>query len=70
MKHYAYWEMTAIGWQLVVYHNDKPTKSSQGADPERIGPWEVPQELIEIDGSPMLGLIARAFPKPEPKEES
>ena len=65
-KLYAYHEKSAIGWGLVVYHDHKPGKSIQQQDPERIGPFEVPEEMIDIDGSPNLGMIAKAFPGPKP----
>lgn len=74
-KRYAYYERSSTGWGLVVYHDSKPTKSVGGADPERHGPYDVPQEMIDIDGSPNLGRIATAFPNPfapvipEPEEE-
>lgn len=65
-KRYAYWEKSSTGWGLTVYHDHKPGKSVGGADPERIGPFEVPQDMIDIDGSPRMGPIERAFPKPMP----
>ena len=66
-KRYAYYEKSLKGWALVVYHDNKPGKSVGGADPERVGPFEVPQEMIDIDGSPNLGRIATAFPAPGPQ---
>lgn len=63
-KRYAYYEKSSTGWGLVVYHDSKPGKSVGSADPERVGPYEVPQEMIDVDGSPNLGLIEKAFPKP------
>lgn len=63
-KRYAYYEKSSTGWGLVVYHDNKPGKSVGSADPERVGPYEVPQEMIDVDGSPNLGLIEKAFPKP------
>ena len=65
-KRYAYWEKHSTGWGLTVYHDSKPGKSGQGQDPERVGPYEVPQEMIGIDGTPNLGPIAKAFPAPLP----
>ena len=68
-KQYAYYEKSSTGWGLVVYHDHmpgKPGKSVGSADPERVGPYEVPQEMIDVDGSPNLGLIAKAFPAPLP----
>lgn len=65
-KRYAYYEKSRTGWGLVVYHDHLPGKSGQGQDPERVGPYVVPQEMIDIDGSPNLGLIAKAFPRPAP----
>lgn len=66
-KRYAYWEKPSTGWGLVVYHDEKPGKSSQGQDPKRHGPFEVPQEMIDVDGSPRMGLIEKAFPAPGPQ---
>ena len=74
-KRYAYYERTGTGWCFVVYHDDKPSKSVSGADPERYGPFEVPQDMIDIDGTPRMSVIQRAFPNPfatpipEPREE-
>ena len=74
-KRYAYYERSSTGWGLVVYHDNKPDKSVGGADPERHGPFEVPQDMIDIDGTPQMGAIQRAFPNPhapiipEPREE-
>lgn len=65
-KRYAYYEKSSTGWGLVVYHDHKPGKSVGSADPERVGPYEVPQEMIDIDGTPNLGLISKAFPAPLP----
>ena len=65
-KRYAYYEKSSTGWGLVVYHDEKPGKRIGSADPERVGPYEVPQEMIDVDGSPNLGLIAKAFPAPLP----
>ena len=65
-KQYAYYEKSGTGWGLVVYHDEKPGKRIGSADPERVGPYEVPQEMIDVDGSPNLGLIAKAFPAPLP----
>ena len=65
-KRYAYWEKASTGWALTVYHDDKPDKSVNGQGPERIGPYEVPQELLGIDGTPVFGLIEKAFPRPAP----
>ena len=76
MKMYAYWEKSSTGnWGLVVYHGEKPGKSSQGADPERHGPFDVPEDMIDTvdgDSTPNMGRIAAAFPNPfkvEPKKE-
>ena len=66
-KRYAYYERYSTSWGLVVYHDEKPGKSSQGQDPERHGPFEVPQEMIDVDGSPRMGLIEKAFPAPGPQ---
>ena len=66
MKMYAYYERSSTGWGLVVYHDSKPDKSVGSADPERVGPYEVPQEMIDMDGTPNFGLIAKAFPAPKP----
>ena len=65
-KQYAYWEKSSTGWCLTVYHDDKPGKSANDQGPERIGPYEVPQEMIGIDGTPVFGLIEKAFPRPAP----
>ena len=37
-KRYAYWEKSSTGWDLVVYHDNKPGKRVGSADPERVGP--------------------------------
>ena len=66
-KRYAYYEKSLKGWALVVYHDNKPGKSVGGADPERVGPFEVPQDMIDIDGSPNMGRIEKAFPAPGPQ---
>lgn len=66
-KRYAYYESHSTGWCLVVYHDEKPGKSINGQGPERVGPYEVPQEMIDMDGSPNLGMIAKAFPAPSPE---
>lgn len=63
-KRYAYYEKSSTGWGLVVYHDHKPGKSVNSADPERVGPYEVPQEMIDVYGTPNLGLITKAFPAP------
>ena len=63
-KQYAYYEKSSTGWGLVVYHDHMPGKSGQGQDPKRHGPYEVPQEMIDSDGTPNFGLIAKAFPAP------
>lgn len=74
-KRYAFYEQSSIGWGLVVYHDSLPGKSVNGSVSERHGPFEVPQEMIDKDGSPNLGMISKAFPNPyaeilpEPKEE-
>lgn len=65
-KRYAYYEKSNTGWGLVVYHDSKPGKSVGSADPERVGPYEVPQEMIDVDGTPNLGLISKAFLAPLP----
>ena len=65
-KQYAYYEKSSTGWGLVVYHDEKPGKPVGSQAPERVGPYEVPQEMIDVDGSPNLGLIAKAFPAPLP----
>lgn len=65
-KRYAYYEKSSTGWGLTVYHDSKPGKSGQGQDPERVGPYEVPQEMIDIDGTPTMGMIEKAFPRPAP----
>ena len=65
-KQYAYYEKSSTGWGLVVYHDNKPDKSVDSADPERVGPYEVPQEMIDMDGTPNFGLISKAFPAPLP----
>ena len=65
-KRYAYYEKSSTGWGLVVYHDEKPGKPVGSQAPERVGPYEVPQEMIDVDGSPNLGLIAKAFPAPLP----
>ena len=65
-KQYAYYEKSSTGWGLVVYHDEKPGKPVGLQTLERTGPFEVPQEMIDIDGSPNLGLIAKAFPAPLP----
>lgn len=65
-KRYAYWEKSSTGWGLVVYHDHMPGKSNQGQEPERVGPYRVPQELLGIDGTPVFGLIEKAFPRPAP----
>lgn len=65
-KRYAYYEKSSTGWGLVVYHDHLPGKSGQGQDPERHGPYEVPQEMIDVDGTPNLGLISKAFTAPLP----
>ena len=65
-KQYAYYEKSSTGWGLVVYHDHLPGKSVDAADPERHGPYEVPQEMIDGDGTPNFGLIAKAFPAPLP----
>ena len=65
-KQYAYYEKSSIGWGLVVYHDSKPDKSVGSTDSERVGPYEVPQEMIDMDGTPNLGLISKAFPAPLP----
>ena len=73
-KRYAYNERSGTGWGFVVYHDNKPTKSVGGADPERHGPFEVPQDMIDVDGTPQMAAIQRAFPNPfapiipEPRE--
>lgn len=74
-KRYAYYERSSTGWGFVVYHDSKPSKSVGGADPERHGPFEVPQDMIDADGTPQMDAIQRVFPNPfapvipEPKEE-
>ena len=74
-KQYAYYERSGTGWGFVVYHDSKPSKSVGGADPERHGPFEVPQDMIDADGTPRMAAIQRVFPNPfapiipEPKEE-
>ena len=65
-KRYAYYEKSNTGWGLVVYYDHKPGKSVGSANPERHGPYEVPQEMIDMNGSPNLGLIEKAFPAPAP----
>lgn len=74
-KRFAFYERISTGWTLVVYHDDLPAKSVNGAQPERHGPYVVPEEYIDVDGTPNMGMIEKAFPNPfasanrEPKEE-
>ena len=72
MKMYAYWEKSSTGnWGLVVYHGEKPGESSQGQSPERHGPFEVPDDMIDVD-TPNMGRISAAFPNPfkvEPRKK-
>lgn len=65
-KQYAYWEKSSTGWGLTVYHDDKPGKSANGQGPERVGPFNVPQDMISTDGTPIFGMIEKAFPRPAP----
>lgn len=75
-KRFAFYERIPTGWTLVVYHDDLPAKSVNGAQPERHGPYVVPEEYIDVDGTPNMGMIEKAFPNPfppskrEPKEET
>ena len=64
MKILAYYEKFHAGWALVVYHDGPPVKSSQGPDPIRHGPYIVPEDMLDTDGSPNLGKIMKAFPEP------
>ena len=65
-KCFAFYEKSATGWGLVVYHDHLPGKPFGGQAPERVGPFEVPQEMIGVDGTPNIGAILKAFPAPKP----
>lgn len=65
-KRFAFYEKAATGWGLVVYHDHLPGKPVGGQAPERVGPFEVPQEMIDVDGTPNMGAISKAFPAPKP----
>lgn len=58
---YACWEKTQIGWEFVVYHDEKPPKRHTG-NPERSSWIKVDPAYINIDGSPRLGALMRDFP--------
>lgn len=78
-KCYAYWEKYNDSWGLVVYHGEKPRKGENSFNVERTEPYIVPAEMIDLDGSPNMGLITKEYPAPpkeitikislEPKEE-
>lgn len=61
-KLFACYERCAFGWSLVVYHDEKPTKKVGAQESERSNWFEVPQDMIDVDGSPRMGLIQKAFP--------
>lgn len=54
----------ACRWRLVVHHQGLPSKSVNGGSVDRSIEFPVPATMIEIDGTPSFGKIAKAFPAP------
>lgn len=54
----------ACRWRLVVHHQGLPSKSVNGGSVDRYGEFKVPANMIDIDGTPNFGMIAKAFPAP------
>lgn len=59
----CYEKQTNGNWQLVVHHDG--IYNSPLNKIVRSSTFNVPDEIIEIDGSPNLGKIKQAFPAPQ-----
>lgn len=64
------WEKSFDGrWQPVCYHGEKP-RQPRPEDAQSCGvAIPVPEDFIEMDGTPNFGRLVKRFPPPAPVED-